>query len=57
MKNQSSPTKKSYLKVKQNRYEAPAIIFEGFISTRAGSVIGKNGEGENGADPADLFGN
>ncbi len=41
--------------VERADYEAPAIIYEGLISTRAGSVI-LNGGGAEGADPADLFG-
>lgn len=39
----------------QRTYEVPAIIYEGTITTRAGSPTG--GDGGNGLDPADLFGN
>lgn len=35
-------------------YETPAVIYEGLISTRAGTTV-LNGDG-NIADPADLFG-
>jgi hypothetical protein len=35
-------------------YETPAIIFEGTISTRAGSPLG-NPAGVDDIDPADLF--
>jgi hypothetical protein len=41
---------------KKNTYEAPAIIYQGIITTRAGSNIGA-GSGEGIVDPADLFGN
>ena len=34
-------------------YEAPAIIYEGELTTRAGTVPGP---GAPGADPADIFG-
>lgn len=34
------------------RYEAPAIIFEGRITTRAGSQL----DNPEGVDPTDLFG-
>lgn len=40
----------------QNMYEAPAIIYKGTISTRAGSAD-PGGSGESAVDPADLFGN
>ena len=35
-------------------YEPPQIIYEGQISTRAGSPLG-NPNGVDGIDPADLF--
>lgn len=38
----------------QRTYEVPAIIYEGTITTRAGSPTG--GDGDSGIDPADLFG-
>lgn len=37
-------------------YETPAVIYEGFISTRAGSPLGKPSNNPAGVDPADLFG-
>ena len=37
-------------------YEAPAIIYNGVITTRAGSPTGGDGDGADGIDPADLFG-
>lgn len=36
-------------------YESPAIIYEGEITTRAGTP--PEGSGAQGVDPADLFGN
>ena len=39
----------------EKRYEAPAVIYEGAISTRAGSPLG-NPTGSDDIDPADLFG-
>jgi hypothetical protein len=38
----------------QRTYEVPAIIYEGTITTRAGSPLG---DGDNSLDPADIFGN
>ena len=45
-------------KLPKKEYEAPAIIYDGVIGTRAGSVIpaGGDGGGADGVDPADLFG-
>lgn len=41
----------------QNLYEAPAIIYKGTITTRAGTPFGEpGGSGESAVDPADLFG-
>ena len=42
----------------QGVYEAPAIIYEGIITTRAGTPTGggSTGSEESGVDPADLFG-
>ncbi len=37
-------------------YEAPAVIYEGLITTRAGTPTGSTGS-DNAVDPADLFGN
>ncbi len=44
---------------KRAPYEAPAIIYEGLITTRAGSVPEapeKDGGGGGAADPAQIFG-
>lgn len=41
-------------KVDKQAYEAPTVIYEGTITTRAGSPLG--GGGESVVDPADLFG-
>jgi hypothetical protein len=38
----------------QRTYEVPAIIYEGTLTTRAGSPEGRNRD--SGIDPADLFG-
>lgn len=37
-------------------YKAPAIIYEGTISTRAGTPLPPGPGGDDGVDPADLFG-
>ena len=42
---------------KKLAYQSPAIIYEGMITTRAGSPIGFGGDGEDSVDPANLFGN
>ena len=43
-------------KLPTEAYEAPAVIYDGLISTRAGSPLGsKTGSGADGVDPADLF--
>ena len=42
-------------KQEQQPYEAPQIIYESQISTRAGSPL-SNPSGVNDIDPADLFG-
>jgi len=36
-------------------YEAPAIIYEGLLSTRAGTLL-PGSQNPDGVDPADLFG-
>ena len=37
-------------------YEVPAVIYDGLISTRAGSPLGSTTSGgADGIDPADLF--
>lgn len=36
-------------------YEVPSVIYEGYITTRAGSPVG-NPNTNDGVDPADLFG-
>ena len=59
MKSLSKPqakTEKTEQKVERAAYEAPAIVYEGFITTRAGSPINR-GSSDPSADPADLFGN
>lgn len=38
----------------QCTYETPAIIYEGVITTRAGSPV--NDPDKSGIDPADIFG-
>ncbi len=35
-------------------YETPAVIYEGLISTRAGTTVLNSDDGD--VDPADLFG-
>ena len=42
---------------KRTAYEAPAIIYETLITTRAGSPLAPSGADVDGVDPADLFGN
>jgi len=38
------------------QYTPPAVIYDGAITTRAGSPLGGNdGNGADGIDPADLF--
>lgn len=38
------------------QYEAPAIVYEGVITTRAGSPAGVTpGDSDAGVDPSDLF--
>lgn len=37
----------------QKEYQAPSIVYEGKITTRAGTP---QGTGNDGVDPADLFG-
>lgn len=37
-------------------YEAPAIVYESIITTRAGSPAGATDGAGTGVDPADLFG-
>ena len=57
---QSTNTDLEQLNVTRNEkitYEAPAIIYKGLITTRAGSPTGDpSGSGESSVDPADLFG-
>jgi hypothetical protein len=40
----------------EKAYETPQIIFEGEITTRAGSPL-FGPDGDNAVDPSDLFGN
>ncbi|MCA9873231.1 MAG: hypothetical protein KC441_06240 [Anaerolineales bacterium] len=49
---QSSPNKTNI-----KPYEAPAVIYEGLITTRAGTPTGSGASSDNAVDPADLFGN
>jgi len=42
-------------KLPEKAYEAPAIIYDGVISTRAGSPGGGSDNNADGVDPADLF--
>lgn len=41
---------------KKQSYQAPEIIYEGVISTRAGTPTDPGGPGFAPADPVDLFG-
>lgn len=55
-------TQQNNISAKRAPYESPAIIYEGLITTRAGSVPtspdndGGGGGGGGGADPAQIFG-
>jgi len=40
---------------KREPYEAPAIIYEGLITTRSGSPIGSPNNNSDGVDPANIF--
>ncbi len=50
-----TPADKQTNELKQMAYEAPQIIYESQISTRAGSPL-SNPSGVDDIDPADLFG-
>jgi len=50
------PEKECAKEEQRTIYETPAIVYEGLISTRAGSPLG-NPAGSDGIDPADLFDN
>ncbi len=41
----------------RKQYEAPAVIYETLITTRAGSPLSVDQQDPSGVDPADLFGN
>lgn len=41
---------------KRTQYEAPAIIYESLIATRAGTPTGSGETNPSGVDPSDLFG-
>jgi hypothetical protein len=60
MKNQNTAQSgNSVVGIKRAPYEAPAIIYEGLITTRAGSVPQRpesDGGSGGGADPANIFG-
>ena len=53
-------TRQNDIGTKRAPYETPAIIYEGLITTRAGSVPtspeNDGGGGGGGADPAQIFG-
>jgi hypothetical protein len=51
-----SRDKKTKKEKKREPYQRPAIIYEGFITTRAGSPINSVPDGDRTVDPADLFG-
>ena len=55
---QAKGSTESQEKQEKKPYEPPAIVYEGIITTRAGSpaTLGDDGK-ESGVDPADLFGN
>jgi hypothetical protein len=52
-----NPSQKKEQQIRDERlpYEAPAVIHESLITTRAGTVTGNPGDG-SGIDPTDLFG-
>ena len=55
---QTSGSTESKEKQQKKPYEPPALVYEGVITTRAGSPATLVGDGEeSGVDPADLFGN
>ncbi len=57
MKYSSGPAQGDVKKKSRKQYEAPAIIYKGKISTRAGSPLSVNPlNSSTVADPADLFG-
>lgn len=54
----SEKTREDGEKGEKRPYKQPAIIFEGIITTHAGSPTPLTGDGDdNAVDPADLFGN
>ena len=57
MKNKNNDTQKETQQKKVLvAYKRPLIIYEGIISTRAGSPVGSvDNNGATGVDPADLF--
>ena len=59
MKNQSTTQSgQNDVNIKRAPYEAPAIIYEGLITTRAGSVPVRpeGNDGSGASDPAKAFG-
>jgi hypothetical protein len=52
---ETKATKQENAEEKRAVYETPAIVYEGLISTRAGSPLIVPDDGE-GIDPSDLFG-
>jgi hypothetical protein len=55
---QQHPESQDVQKENTKEYQTPEIIYEGVISTRAGTVTDPGGPGGNTApaDPVDLFG-
>lgn len=55
--NKTSPREGEEREKREERrpYTAPAVIYSGQITTRAGSPVGEGG-GTGAVDPADLFG-
>lgn len=52
----TKPFGQPYKEEKRMPYERPAIIYEGQITTRAGSPTVPDGARSDGVDPSDLFG-
>lgn len=54
MVQQPSQTASNYSPKRDQSYQAPAVVYEGVITTRAGSPFGNPDDA--GVDPTDLFG-
>ncbi len=52
---QTKPSDQSKKPETRTRYERPAILYEGQISTRAGSPLIIDGRSTDVVDPAELF--